>query len=272
MDEDNRRRTFSEIVSLDAWHEGFTALRKAVDLHVDVAFSTGRIGAEAGSNVRFRLRLKRAEVVVIVPPTEPAKIDKASVSRGSRSVQVKVTEVRKSKIAGQGSGAVGGNASSRGMSVKANARAGASLSKSRAKAVEISENGSALSVKQVATADGDYAWVVESSIEGALEGRPWDAVAEPRLKVIDSRADRSKGIAPSVRVEIRCLREDLEILDIALKDPNWAAIARDPLGRNRTLAAEAVIRTRLFESGLFNGDIADPFAKITLCATIAEGQ
>lgn len=94
MNQDNRKRALAEVVAVDAWHQGFAQKVERVDLHVDVVFKSGRVGGEPGDDVRFRLRLKRAEVVVIVPPTEPAKIDKASVSRDAPQISAKATEKR----------------------------------------------------------------------------------------------------------------------------------------------------------------------------------
>lgn len=273
MIEDNRKRALAEVVSIDAWHRGFSQKVDRVDLHVDVVFKDGRIGGEQDSDVRFRLRLKRAEIVVIVPATEPARIDKRSVSRDAPRIKGTATQTRKiSRRLSAGARAsaaasTGGSKASIDLAVDARAAASSDTVVKLVQAIQ------SLNVTQIQTADNDYAWVVEPTMEKTLAGRPWDAQAAPRLKVIDERLDRTRGIEPHVRVEVRCRREDLEISDISLKDrAGWMAHAADPLRRNRVAAAEALIRTRLFEAGLITGDISDPFAQMTLCAAIAEGS
>jgi len=82
-------------------------------------------------------------------------------------------------------------------------------------------------VVQSQTADGHYPWTVESPRSSVLVGRPWDANKQPRLKLVDKRKDRSKGIPPTVRVEVRCRREDLIIENLEIKDEGlWASVKR----------------------------------------------
>ncbi len=273
MAQDNRRRALSEVVALEAWHDDFTTKRRKVDLHVDVVFTEGRIGGRAGDVVRFRLRLKRADVVVVIPPSEPARVIKSSVSRDAPRSTVSAHETRKAKTSLAAGAKLTLGLSHKGPSGDGSAKGEAGLTRSRERALEIVESLDRLTVTQVQTREGDYAWRIVPSDGGHLDSRPWDAAKQPRLKIEDTRADPAKGIAPSVRVEVRCRREDLEIDDIALTDASAlkAALAL-PFGRNRKIAAEALIRTRLFESGLATGDIGDPFAEMVLCATIAESQ
>jgi hypothetical protein len=77
----NRKRIFADVVTVDAWHPTFSVASPTVDLHADVVFRVARLGAETDSPVRFRLAIKRAEVVVVIPPNEPVGILKASVAR-----------------------------------------------------------------------------------------------------------------------------------------------------------------------------------------------
>lgn len=271
MNEDNRKRALAEVVSVDAWHRGFSQKVEHVELHVDVVFKDGRIGGDKDSDVRFRLRLRRAEVVVIVPQTEPARIDKASVSRDAPSIKGTATQTRKiakhASVAAKAKTRVSTDAGDAALDLSGSAGATASSDT----VIKLVQTVQSMSVTQIQTADDDYAWLVEPTLGPTLAGRPWDASAAPRLKVLDTRQDRTKGIEPHVRVEVRCRREDLEITDITLRNgAGLLGFATDPLGRNKLAAAEALIRTRLFEAGLITGEISDPFAQMTLCATIAE--
>jgi hypothetical protein len=272
MNQDNRKRALAEVVSLEGWHKGFTATRRTADLHVDVTFAEGRIGEDPASDVRFKMRLKRAEVVVIIPPTEPASVDAASVSRDTPQIKVRATETRTLRQNASGGGELAVSASLERARAELKAQGGLSTNRALESAIRISEESQAMRVTQMRTADGDHAWVIEPVIGDALDGKPWNAVKRPRLKVKDTRLDRTKGIEPSIRVELRCRREDLEITNVTLKDAKWTSLATDPFGRNKTLTAEAVIRTRLFQAGLLTGDIDDPYARMTLCAIIAESQ
>lgn len=90
---DNRKRAFADAVTIDAWHDSFLEDYAKVDLHVDVVFGTARLGGEPEAPVRFRLSVKRAEVIVIIPDSEPVTVDRNSVSRDSPEVQGHLTEV-----------------------------------------------------------------------------------------------------------------------------------------------------------------------------------
>jgi hypothetical protein len=80
---DNRRRAFADVVTIDAWHDAFDGEKARADLHADIVFGTARVGGEPESPIRFRLSIKRAEIVLVVPPSEPITIDRSSVSRDS---------------------------------------------------------------------------------------------------------------------------------------------------------------------------------------------
>lgn len=273
MSNNNRRRALADIVSTDAWHDAFSAKKPKVDLHIDVAFGIGRIGGGDISDVRFRLSLRQAEIVVIIPENEPASISAGSVRRdtpnpisGEINTQIKSTSKSSAGIRGK----VG--ISSDG--VDANIRTEASALTSKDKVFTIKENNKfqGLNILQNKSPDGHHRWIITPPIEGKpLTGRAWDAAKSPVLELSDKRIDRSKGIAPTVRVEIRCLREDLLITNISLSDQNlWANIQRRKFFKNRLIAAEAAIRTMLAEEGLLCGDMADPYAQICLASTTAE--
>lgn len=96
---DNRKRAFADAVTVEAWHEDFSSNTFTADLHADVVFGTARIGGEPESPIRFRLSIKRAEIVIIVPETEPVLVDKSSVSRDAPQVKGHLTEVIERKNA-----------------------------------------------------------------------------------------------------------------------------------------------------------------------------
>lgn len=270
MGEHNRRRALADTVSLDAW-KGEVGAKGKFDLHVDVTFGVGRLGGEVDDKARFKLSLKRAEVVVIISPNEPAKVDKGSVAR-TETAGVVIKDVVTQQSEGAIAAAVGIDASvsERGAKAKAKAGAKAKASKSKKAVTTITRQTSSMIIVQSQTVDGDYRWSISGAVaEMMLDGKPWDADRVPRMKVIDTRRDRSRGIEPSVRVEVRCLRDDLKIENIVLKDDKaWANLLKSPSHRNRYIAAEAVIRDRLFKAGLVHGALGEPYAQMCLAEAI----
>ena len=90
---ENRRRAFADVVTIDAWHESFGPEVGTADLHADVVFGVARVGGETDSPVRFRLSIKRAEIIVLIPESEPVRVDKRSVSRDSPASKGHLTQV-----------------------------------------------------------------------------------------------------------------------------------------------------------------------------------
>lgn len=268
---DNRKRAFADVVTIDAWHEAFGDSCPTADLHTDVVFGTGRVGGEPESPVRFRLSIKRAEVVVVIPESEPVDVDPSSVSRDTPELSGHSTEILEQSARGgfQGKGSFSLSPTRISGSASAEASAEASLSASRK--LEIVSPISTMIVMQSKTDDGDYRWLLTPQVGPFLSGRPWDATQAPRLKLVDLRRDRSKGIPPSVRLEVRCLREDILIDDLQIKDESFWEAAKTRFGfKNTVAAAISYIRDRLSSEGLDVKNIEDAFGQVTLGSTTAE--
>jgi hypothetical protein len=266
----NQTSALADVVSLDAWHDEFSEQIRAVDLFVDVVFSAGRLGSEEDALVRFELCVRRAEVVVVVPPTEPITVDPASVSRDTPQVSGKRTKnTQRGRAWSGGFWGVGGLlAGAPGLAGKAQVHATANASASEK--IEEFEELKPIAVKNSKTEDAHHRWTVTPVLKEFLDGRPWDPKAEPRLKLVDQRSG-AKGVPPSVRVEVRCRREDLQISNIVLKDKRRWDTAKARTGyRNREIAAEAYIRDQLLRRGLVVGDLRDTSAQMTLSMTFPE--
>ncbi len=266
----NQRKVFADVVSVDAWHSRFDGKSATADLHADVVFRVARLGGEKESPVRFRLGLRRAEVVVVAPPTEPVEVVKESVSR-DQSVSVGHlrigTATETSTLAEMGAHAA---ISADSVSAALRAAARGSSSKSHQTSFEIDSAVRTILVTQSKTPDGQYRWELTPSNGRCLEGRGWDAKEHPRLRLRDTRGGAS-SLPPCVRVEIRCRKEDIEISDISLKDEGVMERVRQAAGfDNRRAAAEAYIRSALTREGLSFESFDDPFGIICLADVIAE--
>jgi hypothetical protein len=270
---DNSRRAFAEVVAIDAWHDDFDGEIKKVDLHADVVFGTARIGGEVEAPVRFRLSVKRAEVVVIVPEVEPVSVDRASVSRDSPELEGRVSQAVEQNAQASAKGAFSVGAGQAGLAASVSADASVSGSISASKKLEVSAPVKLISVTQSMTEDGHYRWLLEPGTSSTLKGRPWNAATEPRLKLVDRRKDRTRSIPPTVRVEVRCRREDLVIEDVQIKDEGlWQGVKNRVGVNNRLAAAESYIRNCLAKEGLEVKNIEDVFGKVTLGSTTAQTQ
>ena len=159
------------------------------------------------------------------------------------------------------------------MSGSVSAGIGGEASASKIKKLELSSSVSSMRVTQSKTPEGYFRWILEPRASQFLLGRPWNALKQPRLKLVDQRKDRSRGIPPTVRVEVWCRREDLAIGDLEIKDEGlWQTVKRKAGFKNRLAAAESYIRERLSEEGLEVNNIEDIFGQMTLGSTTAESN
>ncbi|SEI15764.1 hypothetical protein [Tardiphaga sp. OK245] len=268
---DNRKRAFADVVNIDAWHDSFSSSVSAVDLHADVVFGTARVGGDSQSPVRFRLSIKRAEVIVIIPDSEPLAIDRKSVSRDTPELEGQFSELIEHTSRSSAGGGISGSISLKEVKASASTALEGKANQSTFKKIELTGKIQLLLATQSKTSDGHYRWSIESQTNGILDGRPWDAVKQPRLKLIDQRKDRARGIPPTVRVEVRCKREDLVIRDLQIKDETlWESAKRRAGFKNKLAAAESYIREHLSKEGLEVRNIEDIFGSVTLASTTAE--
>lgn len=268
---DNRKRAFADVVTVDAWHDSFGEDRSRADLHADVTFGIARVGGEAESPVRFRLSVRQAELVVVIPESEPVSVDPKSVNREISDQQGRLIEIVEQAATARAKAGLAASMSATGLGASTSVEAEAEGSISTNKKLEISTNLQFMMVTSSKTADGHYRWLIRPTNAKILEGRPWDVAAQPRLTLLDRRKDRTKSIPPTVRVEVRCRREDLSIEDLEIKNEGiWAAAKRRFGFKNRVAAAESYIRDRLSAEGLEVKNIDDIFGQLTLGSVTAE--
>lgn len=266
------RQAFAELVSVDAWHKPLDGKTKTVDVHADVVFGEARVSGD-GSPVRFRLRLRRATLIVKVPETEPGSIPKSSVYRAESQTLIELTRRTTEKTqldahihASAGIGHTGVKAEAK---MEADARASASCSEE------------AKSVQKIRPVVADYrydreqdahAWDFKSAIDPHLLGRPWDGASQVILTLHDERAKATKSLAPALQVCLVYRREDLIIEDIELTDESRWNKVKASLSGSKMKAAEAYIREELLRNGLAIGDLKDKFSQITFVDMLATAE
>ncbi len=273
MNQRNRKRSLADVVGVEAWHDGFSAKSGKAKLHIDVVFGKARMGSVPSDRVQFRLALKQAEVVIVIPPGEPLGVDPASVVRDAPEVKGVMTHRSETEngAALDAGLRLGIDPATLGGKVKLGASARRKTSQRQV--LESAAKLAGLEVKHMRNSEGEHRWIIGPGVGALLDGRPWPS-DKPRLKLVDRRAASFRALEPTVRVEVRCRREDLEIIDIRFKDiaRQQAFLCREGR-RNRIAAAEALIRSHLLQEGLIDpkADLSDDFLELTLADTIVEG-
>jgi hypothetical protein len=241
---------FAETISLDAWRTPFDGDKGEAEPYVDVVFAErGRVGGGADP-VRFRLSLKRAEVVVLRDNENIIEVDRLSILRATPPTPAKVRHATKqeSELSGSLGGALSPAAAS--LSLKASTAGNVNV-------IDTLEHEQAVTRMEIThwkTADGYSFRIAARAHEPYLTGQPWQA-STPLMKLRDTNARRKRGEPPELRIEIHCLREDLVIEDIEFTSGqfNWSALTR-----NRQIAVEQFIKDELARSGLPCGDLSEP--------------
>jgi hypothetical protein len=181
----NSKRVLDDLLSIEAWHTPFGQFGGAATIHADVVFRDARMGQEAESKVRFRVRLRRAEIVLVIPPGEPLRMIQDSIARDDPFSATKITD--RIDLTSSGSSKAAGRLSfsPKGM----NASVAVSGEKSRSESTkQTTESTFRLILStQGRTSNGDYSWQLRPAKGESLEGKVWDAANEPRGRVRDTR-------------------------------------------------------------------------------------
>jgi hypothetical protein len=118
----NTMRSLNGMVSVSGWIAKFDA-DNAATVHVNVVFGDGLFGAEPHQKIRFRLALKRAEIVVRMPDGQPIHVIGSSVAYTPNSQRT--TRETKTESTVEMSGHVAGELSASGAAFAAGGKASA---------------------------------------------------------------------------------------------------------------------------------------------------
>ena len=250
----NLSKVFSEIVSLDAWHSKFCDSTDSASVHVDLSFLEGHLGAESESEVRFKLTLKRAELIFVIPAMEPLQVIQSSVDREATVEGIRrYLREHDKQLTGSLEAAM---QISQNPSLNLGAKATSQNLNKETVTTEMKLPISNFRMSQSKDPDGNYRWIVMPETGDLLMGKVWDPIKRPRLSVKKSGASI---IAPTCRVIVRCRKQDFNVSEITLKSGK-------KLGQkflfNRTAAATAFISQRLGELGFDNENLDEEYANI----------
>jgi hypothetical protein len=253
----NFGRVFEEVVSVEAWHSTFDPVSNLATVHADISFTDAKLGAERDCPVRFTLGLRRAEVSLIIPDREPIAVVQSSISRQIGPMGQKTLEITSGRHA-DGKAEGGLSASPHPLNFELSGSVGAM--QSTKSVTSLTEKVGPFMVRHF-TKDKAQCWEIFTDRGGTLVGKAWDPVLEPRMKVKkiqDSRLD------PSIRIRVRCRREDLAISNLSFKSPREHAGFSWHSNNNKLAAASAYIKARLVHHGLTPNDFDEELSLIFL--------
>ncbi len=216
--EDYDTMSVAGLASFGAWMIPDTRVYER-QLVVDLEAGVVRIGE--GGPVSFDLSLRRCEVVVIVPSSEPA------IARvwGRDTLGSQSKDDRTALVAAKPSDQLPASSKSSVSSVFRGDFLVPTPAIRLAPSPDVYDPGRIENRGRLTRSDDaawsapfverEYRWEARANNKGRREGRPWRKKQWPLLSVIDSRADRSKGLPPRVLVELRLRRGDLIVSNLS---------------------------------------------------------
>jgi len=260
---DNIRRCLKNVVSLDGWIGAFADDGQA-KVHVDVVFLDALFGDQPNHKVSFKLTLKRAEVFLVVDDQDPIKVIRSSIQR---TVSNKTTsQKQESVVEASGEASADVKVSNKGISGSGQAKAAV---KATSKTTKSTEQAIREYVIQHFTDGTIPAWEVRRHDGEAMTGAPWDANAEPRLKIKRKAAEGSSEQL-TIKLELRCRRQDLQINDLKFTDTKKKSLFNaGNYQAQKLVAAEQVIKDELCAAGILqNGDLSKDAVTLLIADTI----
>ncbi len=240
-------RALSQAVSVDGWIASFDQNGHAT-VHADIVFGHGIFGDDPTAKVRFKIALKRAEIIIHILEPDTIKAIKSTVARKTTSKTGTIqTKISMEKTGSAAVKAKFGSASP----PQASAEGNASIQGSASQDIQTAEPFQEFLCQHFTTPDNAAAWRIESGkgSDNYLIGAPWDATDHFRMKIKKTGDTPTMG-SPSLKIEVRCLREDIEILNLEIKDKSKQTFfaAKKNKATNIT-AAEQLIKTELEKAG-----------------------
>lgn len=269
MPTDNTHRSLRRLVVVDAWFRRSANRDDRYTLHADVSFNEERLGGDTEAMVIFKVAVKQCEVVFI-PPKFDFKVDRNSVRRQRPLKPQEIASSRQRKR-----GASGRLKLSLNRKPAAGADIGLERSRSSEQTSKSTQTKSMYNEQFTRSVDGHDAWRVDGQelANGRLLGPVFDVDTEPRLTLIDLRSearrasDEMRSMTPLSRIEVRCMRDDIDIYEVRMKDEDkqgW--LANRPGHKERLHIAREVLREALLQEELSVGSLLnDPYAEMTIC-------
>jgi len=241
----NRLISLAGVVAVEAWYERFKEDCKETDFFLHVKFQDGLFGASPEHPVRFKIRLKNANVSIV--PEEPLKVPRKHVRRDR--IEVEARRVTESRLAGSG---------------HADA---ARIEGEKSDLTTVSQvSHSGMTIEHSTDDQGYNSWSFAPIAGPHLKGQAFNET-EPLLKV-KHEGDLSK-IPPVVKVHVSCLREDIDIIDLEVKEPKQSFLHRGMGEEQKLKLVEEMIKESLVEGGLmFEGEM-DKVSKVQIADVIA---
>jgi hypothetical protein len=266
LSKNNHERILADLVSVEAWFQKLTEQNPESDLFMHVRFQEAVFGSHNDEPVRFRIRLRRADITIVAE--EPLRVPRSKVRRDRLSWINTVEDVTtKEKVASVDVG-LNAKAGATGVAMDLEASAKASGSAGQKQTVTRTVQTQGMNVEH-SYVEGNNRWTFSPAIGPHLMGHAFKET-EP-LMCLTLHLPMPK-ISPTVKVLVKCRREDIEVLNIEPKDIPKGILNRGMGAERKLKLAEEVIKAALVSAQLFVDDISEPTKEVTVADVLASEE
>lgn len=265
--DNNRKRVLAEVLSIDAWHKPFRTDGLTSSVYVELSFQEGRIGGnDPEMPFTFRIKLKRALLTIHLE--RPLLIDRSTVARNIPKEPIVVVGTLSEKQSSSSSAKANISASLAAPKVSASVAASSDLGSSAEQKMTYQQHKPRILVSAKPRGLNEYAWELTPTFEGALDGQPWDPLAEPRLSV--RHPSETLRLPPAIRVVLTCALEDVAIDELTPKKDGVLDIVRQVVTNEVSYAAAVqYLKTVLAEADLEVGTLDNRFSELLIAEVMS---
>jgi hypothetical protein len=262
----NRKRVFSEALSLDAWHDPFQ-IGTSSAVFVDLTFKEGRLGG-SDPEIPFTFKVCLKKALLSIDLEEPLEIDRKTIARDVPGAEIEVSRIIAAKKTAERS--LGASASLSPEKLRASIMGFLSSKKeiSKEDVIKMSQKIPEILTIPQAESEHRYNWAMEPSWEQHLSGQPWNPVEYPRIKIKPPKI--LSAVMPAIRVSISCALEDVDIIDIQPKDKSISSKLKEIKSNQINIsAAQQHLKMVLRDSDLEPESIDNRFLSLIIANILA---
>lgn len=261
----NTARLFSEVLSLDAWHDAIQAGGNSAAVYVELSFHEGRLGGkDADFPFTFKVNLKRALVTVRLE--HPLELERRSIARSIPETEVELVRLRAAKESAVTRAGGSARLTPAAMHLALHAETAADKTVSAQDELRVVQTLPETLVSPRPIDQRSYSWEVEPTYRPFLRGQPWHPIESPRLSAVPPA--QPSPIMPAMTVDVSCSLDDVDISDLTPKKESLLA-KLSGIGEVNKAAAIHHLKRVLSDAELHPGQLDNRFSDLLLASVIA---
>ena len=262
----NHQRVLADVISLDAWHDPFVIAQDTYGVYAEISFTEGRMGGD-DPDIPFTFNVNLKKALLTIRLEEPLQIDRNTIARGVPNSSSEYTQVLRAKNEVKSHVGLKGRVTPALLSAALTGDVSKSNEVSKEEELRIAREIPEILVTARPEGPSGYSWELEPLLSNYLKGQPWNPSDIPRMRV---KIPATTGINPTIRVEVRCALEDMEITSILPKSEEILERLKSLVAREiNEAAAIQHLKKMLTDIDIIPGRMDNRFANILIADVLA---